>query len=34
MIYTAISIAIGFVSGLLAGFFRKCFDEDVNLSDL
>jgi len=33
MIYTAISIGVGFGFGLLAGLFRRCFDEDVNLSD-
>lgn len=33
MIYTSISLGIGFGFGILAGFLRSCFKEDVDLSD-
>lgn len=34
MIYTAISLGIGFGFGLLAGAFRSCIKEENNLSDM
>lgn len=34
MIYTSISLGIGFVFGLLASLFRCCFAENIPLSDI
>lgn len=34
MIYTSISLGIGFFSGLIAGIFRACFKEEVGLKDI